>query len=54
MKHYEVTETIAADADRVWAVLKDVESYADRDSGVAKVEGRLATPSRGSRRSRAD
>ena len=42
MKFYEVNETINADADRVWEVLKDVGAYADWDSGVEKVEGRLA------------
>jgi hypothetical protein len=42
MKYYEATETIAADADRVWAVLRDVSAYSDWDSGVEKVEGKLA------------
>ena len=42
MKFYEVNETINADADRVWEVLKDVGAYPDWDSGVEKVEGRLA------------
>ena len=42
MKHYEVTETIAAEPDRVWEVLRDVGAYADWDSGVEKVEGKLA------------
>ena len=42
MKSYEVTETIAAGPDEVWAVLGDVARYPDWDSGVERVEGRLA------------
>lgn len=41
MKSYEVTETIQAGPDEVWAVLGDVAHYPDWDSGVEKVEGRL-------------
>jgi Polyketide cyclase / dehydrase and lipid transport len=41
MKSYEVTETIQAGPDEVWAVLGDVEHHPDWDSGVEKVEGRL-------------
>ena len=41
MKSYEVTETIDAGPDEVWAVLGDVEHYPDWDSGVERVEGRL-------------
>jgi hypothetical protein len=41
MKSYEVTETIDATPDEVWAVLGDVGRYADWDSGVEKIEGRL-------------
>jgi hypothetical protein len=41
MKSYEVTETIQAGPDEVWAVLGDVEHYPDWDSGVETVEGRL-------------
>ena len=42
MKHYEVTETIAASPDEVWTVVEDVARYPDWDSGVERVEGRLA------------
>ena len=50
MRFYEVSETINADADRVWEVLRDVGAYADWDSGVEKVEGgwRRARSSRSS------
>jgi hypothetical protein len=41
MKSYQLTETIAAGPDEVWAVLGDVEHYPDWDSGVERVEGRL-------------
>jgi hypothetical protein len=42
MKSYEATATIAAEPDRVWAVLTDAPAYAEWDSGVQKVEGRIA------------
>ena len=42
MRSYEVTETIHATADDVWAVLGDIARYPDWDSGVERVEGRLA------------
>ena len=42
MKSYEVTETIAASPGEVWAVVEDVARYPDWDSGVERVEGRLA------------
>jgi hypothetical protein len=41
MKITEVEERINATPDDVWAVLADVGSYPDWDSGVEKVEGRL-------------
>jgi hypothetical protein len=41
MKSYEVTQTIDARPEEVWAVIEDVERYPDWDSGV-RVEGRLA------------
>jgi hypothetical protein len=41
MKITEVEERINAAPDDVWAVLADVGSYPDWDSGVEKVEGRL-------------
>jgi hypothetical protein len=40
MKSYEVTETIDASPDEVWAVVEDVARYPDWDSGV-RVEGRV-------------
>jgi hypothetical protein len=42
MKSYEVTERIDASPDEVWAVVEDVSGYPDWDSGVERVEGRLA------------
>ena len=41
MKSYEVTETIDASPDEVWAVVADVGRYTDWDSGV-RIEGRVA------------
>jgi hypothetical protein len=42
MKSYEVTERIDASPDEVWAVVRDVEHYPDWESGVERIEGRLA------------
>jgi len=42
MKAYEATATIAAGADAVWAILTDAPAYGDWDSGVQRVEGRIA------------
>jgi hypothetical protein len=42
MRSYQVTETIDASPEEVWAVLGDVARYPDWDSGVERVEGRLA------------
>jgi hypothetical protein len=42
MKSYDASATIAADAEAVWAVLTDAPGYADWDSGVQRVEGRIA------------
>jgi hypothetical protein len=42
MKSYEVAETIDASPDEVWAVVEDIARYPDWDSGVERVEGRLA------------
>jgi hypothetical protein len=42
MKSYEVSETIDASPDEVWAVVEDIARYPDWDSGVERVEGRLA------------
>ena len=42
MKHYESTALIAARPEAVWAVLTDAPAYAEWDSGVVRVEGRIA------------
>ena len=42
MRHYESTALIDARPEAVWAVLTDASSYADWDSGVVRVEGRIA------------
>jgi hypothetical protein len=41
MRHFETATTIDAHVDRVWAVLRDVGSWPNWDSGVVRVEGRL-------------
>jgi hypothetical protein len=42
MKSYEATSVIDAPPERVWAVLVDAGAYPTWDSGVDKVDGRLA------------
>jgi uncharacterized protein YndB with AHSA1/START domain len=42
MRAYEATAEIDAAADQVWRVLADVDAWPDWDSGVTKVDGRLA------------
>jgi hypothetical protein len=42
MKHYEASATIAADPDAIWSILTDAPGYADWDSGVRRVEGKVA------------
>jgi hypothetical protein len=42
MKFYEATATIASDPDTIWAILIDGPGYARWDSGVERVEGRIA------------
>jgi hypothetical protein len=42
MKYYEASATIHASADAVWAVLVDASRYPEWDSGVVRVEGRVA------------
>ena len=42
MKHYEAETTIEAPPERVWGILTDAPAYAQWDSGVQKVEGRIA------------
>lgn len=41
MEHYDVSTTIDAPPDRVWAILR-AGDYASWDSGVARMEGRIA------------
>jgi hypothetical protein len=42
MKRYESTALINANPEAIWAILTDAASYADWDSGVVRVEGRIA------------
>jgi hypothetical protein len=42
MKSYESSATIAAPPERVWSILTDGAAYPDWDSGVVRVEGRIA------------
>ena len=42
MRHYESTALIEAGPEAVWSVLTDAPAYADWDSGVVRVEGRIA------------
>ena len=43
MKSYEVSTTIHAAPDAIWAILADADGYAGWDSGIHKLEGRLGT-----------
>jgi hypothetical protein len=42
MKYYEASSSIAAAPDVVWRILTDAPGYAAWDSGVVRVEGRIA------------
>jgi hypothetical protein len=42
MKFYEASSTIAAAPEAIWAILTDGGAYADWDSGVQRVEGKIA------------
>jgi hypothetical protein len=42
MKSYDAEATIAAPPEAVWAILTDAPAYAEWDSGVERVEGRIA------------
>src|SRR5262245_11624472 len=42
MKSYEASATIQASPDAIWAILIDGASYPSWDSGVVRVEGRIA------------
>jgi hypothetical protein len=42
MRHYESTALISAPPETVWALVTDAPGYADWDSGVVRVEGKIA------------
>jgi len=42
MESYEATSVIQADPEAIWKVLTDGAAYASWDSGVARLEGRIA------------
>ncbi len=42
MKYYEAESTINASPDAVWAILTEAPGYTAWDSGVVRVEGRIA------------
>src|SRR5207237_863704 len=42
VKAYEASSTIAAKPDAIWAILTDGANYPSWDSGVERVEGRIA------------
>jgi hypothetical protein len=42
VKFYEASSTISASPEAVWAVLTDAAGYTTWDSGVERVEGRIA------------
>jgi hypothetical protein len=42
MKSYEASADIHASPDAIWAILTDGSSYTAWDSGVVRVEGRIA------------
>ena len=43
MKAYDVSATIEATPDAIWAILTDAAGYPRWDSGVVRVGGRIAT-----------
>ena len=46
MRYYESTSLIEASPEAIWEVLTDASSYPEWDSGVARVEGRIAPQER--------
>lgn len=42
MKAYDVTAVIAAKPEAIWAILTDGPAYTTWDSGIERVEGRIA------------
>ena len=43
MKYYEATSVIDASPDAVWAILTDGAQYTQWDSGITRIEGRIAS-----------
>jgi hypothetical protein len=46
MESYEVTKSIAASSETIWAILTDASGYTAWDSGVERVEGTIAPGSK--------
>ena len=42
MKSYDASSTIQASPDTIWGILTDAPNYSAWDSGVIRVEGRIA------------
>ncbi len=42
MKSYDASETIRSTPDAIWAILTDAQGYTQWDSGVERVQGRIA------------
>jgi hypothetical protein len=42
MRTFEASSTIEADPDTIWSILTDAPHYSEWDSGVVRVEGRIA------------
>jgi hypothetical protein len=42
MRFYQASSTIEASPEAIWAILTDAPRYTDWDSGVVRVEGRIA------------
>jgi hypothetical protein len=42
MRFYEANASIEATPDAIWAILTDAPNYSSWDSGVVRVEGRIA------------
>jgi hypothetical protein len=46
MRFYEATASIAAEPDTIWRILTDASGYAEWDSGVTQIDGRIAPDER--------
>jgi hypothetical protein len=42
VKSYDAAATIEAAPEKIWSILTDAPAYSDWDSGVERVEGRIA------------